>query len=138
MRNSKLLFSVIFFIYAGSIYSQSIQKPSLSHKKTTKTLIIDSIPVIKPNKVAISNISISKRKDKYAIFFSSSDSYPSIGFSNRNRQFINTKSAFNQELPLEPLTYNNHLLKTWDKPYGQGPAAILVGTLNLISDLLTN
>ncbi|MDH7447682.1 hypothetical protein [Aquimarina sp. 2201CG14-23] len=140
MNYSKILFFAILFFFAHSIYSQSIQAPSLSHQKTTKTLIIDSIPVTKLNQIDISNISNMKFKNTYVVFFNSSESYPSFGFFNQNRQVIRTKNAFDHNSLFDPLTNNNYFMRSWDNPYGQDSFAgnILNGTLCLLFDLLPN
>jgi len=134
MKKSKLLFFTLFFfccIY--SIYSQSLQSPSLTHKTTPKTLIIDSIPLVKPNKFAIAKGSNSY--NKYAAFFSTSDSYPSFDISTPNRQIASITNAFNHPLLSSTIRYSSNFRETWDNPFGSDSfeVGVISGSINLIS-----
>ncbi|WP_299218340.1 hypothetical protein [uncultured Aquimarina sp.] len=137
MRNSKLLFFTVFFTFIGSLYSQSIQTPSLSYKKTTKTLIIDSIPVTTPIDYRLTGI--SKNNNDYRLFVGTwrvSD-YPSFGISRSRPYFVIRNNAFTHKSLFDPVVQISLEQQSWDNPFGIDSfgAGVVVGSLQLISSI---
>ncbi|MFD2562821.1 hypothetical protein [Aquimarina rubra] len=137
MRTYKLLFSVIFLTYTGSTYSQSIKNPSLSHKKTTKTLIIDSIPVTTPKDYRLTGI--SNNNNDYRLFIGTSrvSDYPSFGISRARPYLVVRNNAFTHKSLFDPVVNISLRQQSWDNPLGSDSfgAGIVAGSLQLISSI---
>ncbi len=137
MRNSKLLFSTIFFLCICSMYSQSIKSPSLSNKKATKTLIIDSIPIIKSENYHLEGI--NKSSNNYRLFLGASriSDYPSFGISRTRPYLIVRNNAFNHKSLFDPVVNISLQQQSWDNPLGSDSfgAGVIVGSLHLISNI---
>ncbi|SEL68837.1 hypothetical protein SAMN04487910_3046 [Aquimarina amphilecti] len=135
MRGSKILFSVLLFICFGTIYSQSIKTPSLSNKKTTKTLIIDSIPVNVSKSYRLSGI--SNNDNDYRLFFGVSriTDYPSFGISRTRPFLVVANNAFTHKSLFDPVVNLSLGQQSWDNPLNSDSfgAGIIAGSLQLIS-----
>ncbi|AXT52647.1 hypothetical protein D1818_18070 [Aquimarina sp. BL5] len=138
MRNSKLLFFIISFTFIGSLCSQSIQTPSLSYKKTTKTLIIDSIPVTTPINYRLTGI--SKNDYNYRQFLGTiivSD-YPSFGISRVCPFLVVRNNAFTHKSLFDPLVNNSlQQQQSWDNPYGTDSfgVGVIAGSIQFLSSI---
>ncbi|MHA7058743.1 hypothetical protein ACWGOQ_0016075 [Aquimarina sp. M1] len=137
MRNFKVLFYTVLFIYISSGYSQSLQTPSLTNKSTTKTLIIDSIPVIASKDYRL--IRIDTNNNDYRLFLGTSriSGYPSFGISRVRRYLVITNNAFTHKSLFDPVVYNSLEQQSWENPLGSDSfgAGIIGGSLQLITSV---
>ncbi|WP_298309979.1 hypothetical protein [uncultured Aquimarina sp.] len=137
MRNSKLLFFIISFTFIGSLCSQSIQTPSLSYKKKTKTLIIDSIPVTTPTNYRLTGISKNDYDHRLLLGTVIVSDYPSFGISRARPFLVIRNNAFTHKSLFDPVVQISLRQQSWDNPFGIDSlgAGVIVGSLQLISSI---
>ncbi|WP_405205165.1 hypothetical protein [Aquimarina sp. LLG6339-5] len=135
MRNSKILLSIILFISFSAIHSQSMRTPSLTNKKTTKTLIIDSIPVDVSKIYSLSEI--NNNNNDYKLFFGVSrlTDYPSFGISRSRPYLVVRNNAFTHKSLFDPVVNISLGRQSWDNPLNSDSfgAGVIAGGLHLLS-----
>ncbi len=135
MKNFKILLSVILFMGFGVIYSQSIKSPSLSKKKSPKTLIIDSIPVDITKSYRLPGI--NNKSNEYRLFFGISrfTDYPSFGISRTRPYLVVRNNAFTHKSLFDPVANISLQNQSWDNPLNSDSfgAGVIAGSLHLLS-----
>lgn len=136
-NKSSLCYILLIFGIASTTCAQSIQHPSLS-PKTSSTLIIDSIPVIKTKNYRLTGI--DQNSKDYRLFFGISriSEYPSFGISRTRPHIVVQNNAFTHESLFDPLATNSAQNTSWDNPYGSLSfgEGVVIGSIQLISDIL--
>jgi len=137
MRKSALLVFTISIICFSSIRSQSLESPFLNKKTTTKTLVIDSIPVTITKNYRLTGI--NKNNNDYRFFIDASrfSEYPSFGISRTRPYLVVPNNAFTHKSLFDPVVYGVLGEQTWDNPLGSDSfgVGVVAGSLQLLSNI---
>ncbi|WP_299434397.1 hypothetical protein [uncultured Aquimarina sp.] len=140
MTYSKILILSILCIMSASaeIYAQkSLSNPSLSAKKSTKTLIIDSIPVIKSENYSLKGINNGTNDYRLFLGLSRISDYPSFGISRTRPYLVIRNNAFTHKSLFDPVVNISLQQQSWDNPLGSDSfgVGVIAGSLQLISNV---